>query len=128
MASKCYKLSTTVVVSGAAAAVITITRSGYITAVNWASSILAGAATTGQVIYQLALNQSTSSISTNDTPGTDISTLSVPLSISAGANGANRSDSGFAIPVQAGDKLYIHAYGSGQAAASGYTNCHVMVT
>lgn len=128
MASKIYKLSTQTIASGSAAATVTITQSGYITGATWGGYVTAGAAATGVFGYELALNSSTSTISTNDTPGSSLDTAIISCNVASVPQSVNKDSVGMSVPVRAGDKLYLHCYQYGQAGAVGLINCHVAVS
>lgn len=121
------KLYWTSATTGSAVCSLVIPQTGLITSIAWAVSAKAGAGVDGLCMYELS-TASVTSITTNDTPGNSLDNVMLSAPISGGASHVAKSSAGFAIPVQAGDRLYIHCYASGTAVATLAGECNVAVS
>lgn len=104
--TKAYKIYATA--AGAASAFILIAQDGIITGVSWALTIFSGAVVNTGELAEITLNSSSSNLTTNDTPGTVIDNCSVSTAVASSSGSANKITVGLAIPVKAGDRIYLN--------------------
>jgi hypothetical protein len=125
--SKILKMYWTSATTGSAATSLVIPQNGVITSVAWGLVGKAGAGVDGVLMYELS-TASISTITTNDTPGNSIDTATGAANISGGTWPTFMLKTVLAIPVAAGDRLYIHCYASGTAVATLAGECHVALS
>lgn len=105
--TRVYKLYTGSVATASAATSLTIPRSGTITSINASCAGSTGAGATNTIAFELSTS-SVSTVTTNDTPGNSICTLVAGSNVASSAYAGSLSQQGMAVPVQAGDKLFLH--------------------
>lgn len=123
MKTKVYKLYGTTAVNANALAQVIIQRDGYIHGIL--GNVTLNSGTTGHYVNAELSFQSVAQTNTNDTNGPF---FEISLWVFTGAAGCvqnSRSEaiSGLAIPVKAGDRLYLNV----QAAASSNINAYIYV-
>lgn len=102
-------------------------KKGTITGIVLNGHATAAAATDAR--YHLELSMSSVSTATiNDTPGNSLAALSLALPVSNGTGSANVAISGLAVAIDSGDKLYLHLYRTGTAAATAEWDAHIYVS
>lgn len=120
MVTKVYKLYASTAASAAASLIIQ--RRGSITAIKW-SAILDSTADNNNIDVELSFTP-TGQLSTNDTVG-PIDQVKLINNVGAAGStqfGINQVTNGLAIPVNAGDRLYLNAAGT-----AGSITCFVYV-
>lgn len=124
MRTKVYKLYANTATSSNAAASIIVQRDGYIHAI--AGNMAADNTADGSSFLAELSTQSVSQATTNDTLGVLFALREYHNSGAAGTflSGKSSSVSGLAIPVKAGDRLYLN---TSQTAVNLYTEFFVYV-
>ena len=123
-----YKLYGTGTTSASAVASLDIRRDGFIVAVLGTLTITAADALNDGFTVEASF-ASTSGIGSNDTSASFFAMTQAQgfLTSGGGPAGVNLSVSGLAVPVRAGERLYLHAQLTGNAGPSHFTSIYLFV-
>lgn len=119
---RAYKLYASGVATASAVSNLTIPRNGLITSIQWNGVGVSGAAGSSGIRSELSTS-SVSTIAQNDTPGNSLSTFSYGSNVASTTMQGNLVATNLGIPVNAGDKLYIHQTTIGTAPNTSQVEC-----
>ena len=126
MPTRSYKLYSTSAATANAINSFRVVKGGYIVSIQWALSGVAGAGATGCRQVELS-KQSTSSITTNDTPPTVISQAIIGAGVTGAAVCMNINQAGMRTRVDVGDTIYLHQVVAGTTPATVADSITVLV-